>query len=67
MARSRRSGAPKDVIDRYIGMVLERQKSDRDKLQQSTKLRASFRHGDGSSEVIDVQLLDETADRLWSS
>ena len=52
-------GAPKDVIDRYIGMVLERQKSDRDKLQQSTKLRASFRHGDGSSEVVDVQLLDE--------
>jgi lipopolysaccharide transport system ATP-binding protein len=52
-------GSPKDVIDRYIGMVLERQKSDREKSQGSTKLRSSFRHGDGSSEVLDVQLLDE--------
>ncbi len=52
-------GSPKDVIDRYIGMVLERQKSDREKSQRSTRLRSSFRHGDGSSEVLDVQLLDE--------
>ena len=52
-------GAPKDVIDRYIGMVLERQKSDREKSQRSKSLRPSFRHGDGSSEVLDVQLLDE--------
>jgi ABC-type polysaccharide/polyol phosphate transport system ATPase subunit len=52
-------GSPKDVIDRYIGMVLERQKSDREKSLQSTKLRSSFRHGDGSSEILDVQLLDE--------
>ncbi len=52
-------GSPKDVIDRYIGMVLERQKSDREKSQRSTSLRSSFRHGDGSSEVLDVQLVDE--------
>ena len=52
-------GAPKDVIDRYIGMVLERQKSDREKSPRSTALRSSFRHGDGSSEVLDVQLVDE--------
>ena len=52
-------GSPKDVIDRYIGMVLERQKSDREKSQRSSSLRSSFRHGDGSSEVLDVQLLDE--------
>jgi len=51
-------GAPKDVIDRYIGMVLERQKSDREKSERSSKLRSSFRHGDGSSEVLDVQMLD---------
>lgn len=50
-------GSPKDVIDRYIGMVLERQKSDRES-QRAGKLRPSFRHGDGSSEVLDVQLLD---------
>jgi lipopolysaccharide transport system ATP-binding protein len=52
-------GSPKDVIDRYIGIVLERQKSDREKSHRSTALHSSFRHGDGSSEVIDVQLLDE--------
>jgi ABC-type polysaccharide/polyol phosphate transport system ATPase subunit len=52
-------GSPKEVIDRYIGLVLERQKSDREKSQQSSSLRSSFRHGDGSSEVLDVQLLDE--------
>jgi len=52
-------GSPKDVIDRYIGMVLERQRSDREKSQRSNRLRSSFRHGDGSSEVLDVQLLDD--------
>ncbi|HEY3839738.1 MAG TPA: ABC transporter ATP-binding protein [Bryobacteraceae bacterium] len=52
-------GSPKDVIDRYIGMVLERQKSEREMSQRATALRSSFRHGDGSSEVIDVQLLDQ--------
>jgi lipopolysaccharide transport system ATP-binding protein len=52
-------GSPKDVIDRYIGMVLERQKSDREEFHRSTKLKSSFRHGDGTSEVLDVQLLDE--------
>ena len=52
-------GAPKDVIDRYIGMVLERQKSDRERSERSSSLRSSFRHGDGSSEVLDVQAFDE--------
>ncbi len=52
-------GSPKDVIDRYIGMVLERQKSDREKSERASRLRSSFRHGDGSSEVLDVQLLDD--------
>jgi ABC-type polysaccharide/polyol phosphate transport system ATPase subunit len=52
-------GSPKDVIDRYIGMVLERQKSDTEKSARAASLRSSFRHGDGSSEVVDVQLLDE--------
>ncbi len=52
-------GSPKEAIDRYIGMVLERQRSDREKSQRSTALKSSFRHGDGSSEVLDVQLLDD--------
>jgi lipopolysaccharide transport system ATP-binding protein len=52
-------GHPKHVIDKYIAVVLERQKafeiSDR-RLHPS----ASNRHGDGSSEIQDVSLLDDS-------
>ena len=52
-------GEPKHVIDKYIGVVLERQKayetSDR-RIHPS----ATNRHGDGSSEILGVALLDET-------
>ena len=44
-------GAPKDVINRYIGLVLARQKSDAPRAAQG-----SFRHGDGSSEILNVEL-----------
>lgn len=52
-------GEPKHVIDKYIGVVLERQKA----FEQSDRRAhptASNRHGDGSSEILDVTLLDET-------
>ncbi|HZL57158.1 MAG TPA: ABC transporter ATP-binding protein [Bryobacteraceae bacterium] len=50
-------GEPKHVIDKYIGLVLERQKAfDRAK---DSKLIATNRHGDGTSEIRDVSLLDE--------
>jgi ABC-type polysaccharide/polyol phosphate transport system ATPase subunit len=52
-------GEPKHVIDKYIGVVLERQKA----FQQSdrrTHPMATNRHGDGSSEILDVTLLDES-------
>lgn len=51
-------GEPKHVIDKYIGLVLERQKAF-DRGTQS-KLIATNRHGDGASEIHDVSLLDET-------
>jgi lipopolysaccharide transport system ATP-binding protein len=47
-------GDPKDVINRYIGLVLEKQKSE----VARRETRGSFRHGDGSSEILDVELLD---------
>lgn len=51
-------GEPHDVINRYIGLVLERQR--RDTAQDSaTPLPHSFRHGDGTSTILDVSLLDE--------
>src|SRR5450432_1080248 len=51
-------GEPKHVIDKYIGLVLERQKAfDHG---GKPKLIASNRHGDGASEIHDVSLLDES-------
>jgi len=57
--RVRALGEPSDVINQYVGMVLERQRADRDPAD-TTGLRAGFRHGDRSSEIIDVKLVDAT-------
>ncbi len=46
-------GAPKDVINRYIGLVLERQESKKEK---EDRIRSSFRHGDGTSEILAVEI-----------
>ncbi|HWC95927.1 MAG TPA: ABC transporter ATP-binding protein [Candidatus Sulfopaludibacter sp.] len=48
-------GEPKDVINRYIGLVLEKQEPHRKK---EDRIRSSFRHGDGASEIGRVQLLN---------
>jgi ABC-type polysaccharide/polyol phosphate transport system ATPase subunit len=48
-------GAPRDVINRYIGLVLEKQKSDLDE-SRPREARGSFRHGDGASEIQEIQL-----------
>src|ERR1700722_15398814 len=57
--RMEAEGEPKHVIDKYIGVVLERQKAfqQTDRREHPT---ASNRHGDGSSEILDVTLLDES-------
>jgi ABC-type polysaccharide/polyol phosphate transport system ATPase subunit len=47
-------GAPNDVVNRYIGLVLERQQAP----ERGGAIAASFRHGDGASEVAGVTLLD---------
>jgi ABC-type polysaccharide/polyol phosphate transport system ATPase subunit len=51
-------GEPKHVIDKYIAVVLERQKAfaEDDRTKHPT---ATNRHGDGSSEILQVTLLDE--------
>ncbi len=56
--RMEAEGEPKHVIDKYIGVVLERQKAyeQRDKRIHPA---ATNRHGDGSSEILDVTLLGE--------
>src|ERR1700728_394388 len=60
--RIQAEGEPKHVIDKYIGVVLERQKAFEQSDRQS-HLTASNRHGDGSSEILDVSLIDETGRR----
>jgi ABC-type polysaccharide/polyol phosphate transport system ATPase subunit len=52
--RMEAEGAPKDVINRYIGLVLEKQPAER----KEERLRSSFRHGDGASEILSVQILN---------
>ncbi|HWR50721.1 MAG TPA: ABC transporter ATP-binding protein [Bryobacteraceae bacterium] len=45
-------GSPRDVVNRYVGMVSEREKSER----ASERGAASFRHGDGASEILCVEV-----------
>ena len=48
-------GAPNDVINRYIGLVLAKEES---KNKKDDRIHASFRHGDGSSEILSVEILN---------
>jgi ABC-type polysaccharide/polyol phosphate transport system ATPase subunit len=50
-------GEPNQVIQQYIGLVLERQRADAEPSRR-TQIANSFRHGDRTSEILDVQLLD---------
>jgi len=58
-------GDPRDVINRYIGMVLGGDAAARRRGDTATG-GASFRHGDGSSEILSVQLLNESTERCTS-
>jgi homopolymeric O-antigen transport system ATP-binding protein len=48
-------GEPSGVVNRYVGLVLERQGRERPEETPS----GSFRHGDGASRVMGVDLLDD--------
>lgn len=50
-------GSPRDVVNRYIGVVVERQKRSADEVGAAA-MSSSFRHGDGTSEIIRVELLN---------
>jgi ABC-type polysaccharide/polyol phosphate transport system ATPase subunit len=56
-------GAPSDVINRYIGLVLEKQQAPREKQQ---RFGASYRHGDGVSEILGVELLNAAGQPVTS-
>jgi ABC-type polysaccharide/polyol phosphate transport system ATPase subunit len=48
-------GSPSDVVNRYVGHVLEREKEG--PRSQTDALKTSFRHGDGTSRILEAQLL----------
>lgn len=50
-------GEPRRVIDKYIGVVLERQRAF-NSTDARTHPSASNRHGDGTSEILDVALVN---------
>ena len=52
-------GSPRDVVNRYVGLVHERQRTE-PLLDPGAEpsLPCSFRHGDGASRIVDVQVLD---------
>lgn len=52
-------GDPKHVVDQYVGLVLERQKAFDRKEFAAHGLLASNRHGDGTSEILEVNVQDE--------
>jgi len=50
-------GAPNDVVNRYVGLVHERQRAAFPTGPRQA-LNCSFRHGDQTSQIEDIQLLD---------
>ncbi len=57
-------GTPSEVVNRYVGLVLERQ--GRESPHEDKRLGGTFRHGDGASRVIDVELLDVRGEKTRS-
>jgi lipopolysaccharide transport system ATP-binding protein len=50
-------GNPSEVVNRYVGLVLERQERDQPR-GDLPKAGASFRHGDGASEIVSAELFN---------
>ncbi len=55
-------GAPKDAVNQYVGFVLDRERSAEENtttlLEDPVAAKSSFRHGDGASRVLEVQILN---------
>lgn len=60
-------GSPNDVVNRYVGYVLERQQPSH--RGDSTDATPSFRHGDGASRIESVDMLNAAGEsrRTFSS
>jgi len=56
-------GAPKDVINRYIGLVLARPEVQAHK---EDRVRSTFRNADGASEILAVEILNAAGQPVTS-
>jgi ABC-type polysaccharide/polyol phosphate transport system ATPase subunit len=61
--RMEAEGLPRDVINRYIGLVLEKQEASG---RKHDRLPSSFRHGDGTSEIVAVELINARGESVAS-
>jgi lipopolysaccharide transport system ATP-binding protein len=52
-------GDPNEVINQYIGLVLEKQRAEPG---EPPRLSAGFRHGDRTNEIVDVRLVDASGE-----
>ena len=58
-------GTPKDAVNRYVGYVLDRERESKESegaREDGVAAKSSFRHGDGSSRIVDVQLLNRACE-----
>ena len=55
-------GSPKDVVNRYVGYILDCERAvqakENDRTSHTIAAKSTFRHGDGASRIVDVQLTD---------
>jgi lipopolysaccharide transport system ATP-binding protein len=56
-------GNPSEVVNRYVGLVLERQERDQPR-GDLPKANSSFRHGDGSSEIVETDLFNAKGESI---
>lgn len=55
------AGEPKHVVDSYFAHILQKQAPENLDIREN-RMRASIRHGDRSSEITEVLLLDENGE-----
>ncbi|MBI2680997.1 MAG: ABC transporter ATP-binding protein [Candidatus Solibacter usitatus] len=63
--RIQAQGEPRDVVNRYIGLVLDRQRADQDVATRPGPA-SGFRHGDGASQIGEVRILNAAGEPVSS-
>jgi lipopolysaccharide transport system ATP-binding protein len=56
-------GNPSEVVNRYVGLVLERQEREQPR-GDLPKAGSSFRHGDGASEIVSADLFNTRGEAI---